>query len=61
MKRQKPKLEKARDLQLKQPNVNLTGGFGWMGENGCLIDNDSALRSNTLSVFSLKTNFLDFA
>ena len=42
-------LEKARDLQLKQPNVNLTGGFGWMGENGCLIDNDSDLRSNNLT------------
>jgi len=42
-------LEKARDVQLKQPNVNLTGGFGWMGENGCLIDNDSDLRSNNLT------------
>jgi hypothetical protein len=42
-------LEKAKDVQLKQPNVNLTGGFGWMGENGCLIDNDSDLRSNNLT------------
>ena len=42
-------LEKARELQLKQQNVNLTGGFGWMGENGCLIDNDSDLRSNNLT------------
>ena len=42
-------LDKARDLQLKQPNVNLTGGFGWMGENGCLIDNDSKLRGNNLT------------
>jgi hypothetical protein len=42
-------LEKARELQLKQQNVNLTGGFGWMGENGCLIDNDSGLRSNNLT------------
>ncbi len=42
-------LEKARSVQLKQPNVNLTGGFGWMGENGCLIDNDSDLRSNNLT------------
>ena len=42
-------LEKARNLQLKQPNVNLNGGFGWMGENGCLIDNDSDLRGNNLT------------
>jgi hypothetical protein len=42
-------LSKARDLQLRQPNVNLTGGFGWMGENGCLIDNDSKLRGNNLT------------
>ena len=42
-------LEKAKEVQLKQPNVNLTGGFGWMGENGCLIDNDSDLRSNNLT------------
>ena len=42
-------LEKARELQLKQPNVNLTCGFGWMGENGCLIDKDSDLRGNNLT------------
>lgn len=42
-------LEKAREVQLKQQNVNLSGGFGWMGENGCLIDNDSNLRSNNLT------------
>ena len=42
-------LEKARDLQLKQPNVNFSGGFGWMGENGCMIDNDSELRGNNLT------------
>ena len=42
-------LTKARDLQLKQPNVNLNGGFGWMGENGCMIDNDSQLRGNKLT------------
>jgi hypothetical protein len=42
-------LEQARKLQLKQPNINLNGGFGWMGENGCLIDNDSDLRSNNLT------------
>jgi len=42
-------LEKAREVQLKQQNVNLSGGFGWMGENGCLIDNDSNLRGNNLT------------
>lgn len=42
-------LEKARNLQLKQPNINFSGGFGWMGENGCLIDNDSELRGNNLT------------
>jgi hypothetical protein len=42
-------LEKARDVQLSQPNINFNGGFGWMGENGCLIDNDSDLRKNTLT------------
>ena len=41
--------EKARNLQLKQPNVNFNGGFGWIGENGCLIDSDSKLRSNNLT------------
>ena len=37
-------LEKAREVQLSQPNVNFNGGLGWMGENGCLIDTDSELR-----------------
>ena len=41
--------EEARNLQLQQPNINFNGGFGWMGENGCLIDNDSKLRGNTLT------------
>tara|TARA_Y100000590_G_C15745201_1_gene1021770 strand:- start:3914 stop:4597 length:684 start_codon:yes stop_codon:yes gene_type:complete len=39
-------LEKAREVQLNQPMVNFNGGKGWMGENGCLIDNDSKLREN---------------
>ena len=37
-------LETAREVQLSQPNVNFNGGKGWMGENGCGIDNDSVLR-----------------
>ena len=37
-------LEKAREVQLSQPNINFNGGKGWMGENGCGIDTDSVLR-----------------
>ena len=37
-------LEKARNVQLSQPNVNFNGGKGWMGEDGCTIDTDSKLR-----------------
>ena len=39
-------LEKAREVQLSQPNVNFNGGHGWMGEGGCLIEKDSELRNN---------------
>ena len=42
-------LENAREVQLSQPNINFNGGYGWMGEDGCLIDNDSKLRENTLT------------
>jgi len=35
---------KAREIQLSQPNINFTGGKGWVGSNGCLIDNDTYLR-----------------
>ena len=42
-------LEKAREVQLSQPNVNFTGGKGWMGENGCLIDTDSEIRKMNLT------------
>jgi len=42
-------LESARDLQLSQPAINFNAGTGWMGEGGCLIDNDSALRSDLLT------------
>ena len=37
-------LKKAREVQLSQPAINFSGGKGWMGEKGCLIDNDSDLR-----------------
>lgn len=42
-------LEKARDLQLSQPSVNFNGGKGWMGEGGCLIDNDTDLRFDEIT------------
>ena len=42
-------LEKARDIQLSQPFVNFSGGKGWMGENGCLIDTDSEVRFTELT------------
>ena len=39
-------LKDARDVQLSQPMINFEGGRGWMGEKGCLIDTDTALRQN---------------
>tara|TARA_B100000900_G_scaffold278921_1_gene238535 strand:+ start:2842 stop:3558 length:717 start_codon:yes stop_codon:yes gene_type:complete len=42
-------LESARDLQLSQPAISFNAGAGYMGEQGCLIDNDSALRSELLT------------
>ena len=36
-------LEKAREVQLKQPSINFNGGKGWIGEY-CLIENDTNLR-----------------
>ena len=43
-------LPKAKEIQLSQPNINLSsGGLGWMGEKGCLIDNDSKVRFDILT------------
>jgi hypothetical protein len=42
-------LKNARDVQLSQPAINFNGGVGWMGEKGCLIDNDSELRFDDLT------------
>jgi len=39
-------LKDARDVQLSQPMINFMGGKGWIGEKGCLIDTDTALRQN---------------
>jgi len=36
--------ENARNVQLSQVNVNFTGGKGWIGSDGCLVDTDSQLR-----------------
>ena len=37
-------LKTAREIQVSQPAINFNAGSGWMGEKGCLIDNDSNLR-----------------
>ena len=37
-------LKKAREIQLSQPAINFSGGKGWIGEKGCLVDNDTTLR-----------------
>jgi len=42
-------LKKAREVQLSQPAINFNGGNGWMGEKGCLIDNDSNKRFSDLT------------
>ena len=39
-------LKEARDIQVSQPGINFSGGYGWIAEKGCLIDNDSELREN---------------
>ena len=42
-------LKEARSVQLSEPTVNFNSGTGWMGENGCLIDNDTKLRTKNLT------------
>lgn len=39
-------LKDAREVQLSQVAINFSGGHGWMGEKGCLIDDDSKLRES---------------
>ena len=39
-------LKEAQSIQTSQPGIHLKGSFGWGGEKGCLIDNDSKLRQN---------------
>ena len=40
-------LKEAKEIQTSQPGIHLTGGFGWIAENGCLVDNDTKLRQDT--------------
>jgi hypothetical protein len=42
-------LKNAREIQISQPAINFDGGKGWMGEKGCLIENDSNLRFQDLT------------
>ena len=37
-------LEAAREVLISQPAISFNAGSGWMGEDGCKIDNDSSLR-----------------
>ena len=37
-------LQEARSIQVSQPGIHFKGGFGWSGESGCLVDNDTTLR-----------------
>ena len=39
-------LKEAQSIQTSQPGIHLKGGFGWIAEKGCLVDNDSNLRQN---------------
>ena len=39
-------LKEARDIQVSQPGINFSGGFGWIAEKGCLVDNDTNLRQD---------------
>ena len=39
-------LKEAQEIQTSQPGIHLKGGFGWIAEKGCLIDNDSNLRQD---------------
>ena len=39
-------LKEARSIQISQPGINFSGGYGWIAEKGWLVDNDSSLRQN---------------
>ena len=48
-------LKEARSIQTSQPGIHLTGGFGWTGEKGCLVDNDTKLRQNSDKLTNQRT------
>jgi len=48
-------LEEARSIQVSQPGIHLTGGFGWIAEKGCLVDNDTTLRQNKDKLTNTRT------
>ena len=50
-------LKEAQSIQTSQPGIHLKGGFGWIAEKGCLVDNDSTLRQKEDKL----TNKSDFA
>ncbi len=39
-------LKEAKEIQVSQPGIHLTGGLGWIAEKGCLVDNDTNMRLN---------------
>lgn len=39
-------LKEAREIQVSQPGIHFNGGYGWIAEKGCLIDNDTTLRQD---------------
>lgn len=42
-------LPEARDLQLSQPAINFSAGYGSIGEHGCIVDTNSELRYGLLT------------
>ena len=47
-------LEKARHVQLSEPTVNFKRGLGWIGEKGCLVNNDSKIYTEVMQKLILK-------
>ena len=46
-------LKEAREIQVSQPGIHLNGGFGWIAEKGCLVDNDTTLRQDKSKLTNL--------
>jgi hypothetical protein len=47
-------LKEARSIQVSQPGINFSGGYGWIAEKGCLVDNDSDLRQDKDKLTNLR-------